>query len=184
MNTENKITSPEDILKLMSNIDYGYVNNKYEKVRNISDKIFEHDYQIQSPVELVESKIGVCWDQCELERFYFQKYLQVPFKIYYMEAKNLSQSTHTLLVYEDALKFFWFENSWFIYRGIHEFNNMDDLFKKVSENHLNSVNAECDDKTNEVNWHLLEKPEFGIDSTSFMNHAKKQPPVFTFIKNN
>jgi len=128
MNTETKINKPEAILKLMKNISYGYINNKNKRITNISDQDFEHDYRLQSPSELMASKIGVCWDQCELERFYFEKYLKLQFNIYYLEAKNQSQSTHTLLIYQTGGRFYWFENSWFKYRGIHEFDSLDFLF--------------------------------------------------------
>ena len=36
---------------------------------------FYHQYRLQSPRQVVENRVGVCWDQVELERYIFSKYI-------------------------------------------------------------------------------------------------------------
>ena len=50
----------------MNQINYGWVDkegNPHEQLQGFSE-----DYALQNPAELRESKLGVCWDQVELER--------------------------------------------------------------------------------------------------------------------
>ena len=59
-----------NIMLLLEEIEYGYkdVNNKYH---NSIDNNFSDTYKLQSPSETEESKLGVCWDQVEYERYLF-----------------------------------------------------------------------------------------------------------------
>ncbi len=171
-----------NLLNLMCDIKYGYVNKNEQKVIEISDLVFYDDYKLQSPEELIKSKIGVCWDQCELERYYFENKINKPFKIYYVEAQNKNKMTHTLLVYKYNNKYYWFENSWFQYRGIHKFETKEDLFNSVSKKHIKHCNEENkNEKTTEINWFILKKPKYNIGCIEFMNHARSGELVYNFI---
>ena len=55
----------------MEKIEYGWIdknNNKHYKL----DQSFSSDYILQNPKEMIKNQIGVCWDQVELERYYFK----------------------------------------------------------------------------------------------------------------
>lgn len=113
-----KVKTPEELLDYMEkNIEYGYVGKENNHVYSSGDVNFDHDfnteYFLQTPEQLLSSKHGVCWDQIELERFWFSKKL-IDFKTYFLvfakqAANNLP--THTFLVYKNNDKFYWFENS-------------------------------------------------------------------------
>ena len=43
-------------------------------IHNDVDDKFSEFYKLQSPDEVLKNKIGVCWDQVELERYWFKKH--------------------------------------------------------------------------------------------------------------
>lgn len=100
------IKSPEELLKLMTSIKYD----------NFTD---EKDYIVKTPYELLKSKKGVCYDQVELERVLFNR-IGFEYKTFFAYSGDVTDNpTHTFLIFEDKGKYFWFENSWQSYRGIH-----------------------------------------------------------------
>lgn len=100
------IKSPEDILKIMSFIEYDDFTN-------------EEDYIVKTPYKLLKSRKGVCYDQVELEKILFDK-ISFEYKTFFAYCGDVTDNpTHTFLVFKDKGKYFWFENSWNSYRGIH-----------------------------------------------------------------
>ena len=61
-----------DIMDIMNDIKYGYLDIN-GNIHYVIDKDFESLYKLQSPGETFNNKVGVCWDQVELERYLFDK---------------------------------------------------------------------------------------------------------------
>ena len=91
--------SENEIMKLMNKINYGWMDK--EGIKHIDDfDTFSSDYILQSPENIIKNKIGVCWDQVELERYYFNKFnfsIKTFFIVYYDD--NICP-THTFLIFE------------------------------------------------------------------------------------
>ena len=51
------------------NFNYGWVDQDGERHEGVNDG---KTYFLQSPEELMESKLGICWDRTELYRDYFK----------------------------------------------------------------------------------------------------------------
>jgi len=102
---ENKINQVKDIWDLMRPI-------KYENTTK--------NYIIKTPTEVLKSKRAICYDQVELERQEFKK-IKYKFKtfFFYDPDPNTYLPTHTVLIFKENNKYFWFENSWGKYRGVH-----------------------------------------------------------------
>ena len=68
---------PSEFLDYMNkNIEYGYLgkNDKLYKYGDINFDVDWYDnYVLQSPNQLLTNKCGNCFDQVELERFWFLK---------------------------------------------------------------------------------------------------------------
>ena len=63
------------VLNQLDDIEYGFVdNNKNIYPDNLKDwnSNFSELYHLQSPEELIKNKYEVCWDQVELERFFYK----------------------------------------------------------------------------------------------------------------
>jgi hypothetical protein len=131
----NNIKSPRELLEFMDkNINYGFVGKNGKKYLDPYSPEWNDWYNecfVQTGEEILKSKIGTCWDQVELEREWFFKH-NYKFKTYFICFDiEENHSTHTFLVYEDNNKYYWFENSWAKYRGIHEYNSIDELLESI-----------------------------------------------------
>ena len=126
------IKTPEELYNFMKdNFIYGFYNKKQNKsyIRKelnndeLYDKTLFHDYIVLSPKELLDKKIGVCYDYVEFERDWFLKH---GYKVhtYYTNIHN-----HAILIYEDNNKYYLFERSIKQFNGIHENDNIDDLIE-------------------------------------------------------
>lgn len=172
----SSITTPEELNKYMDCIEYGFMSKKDGRIDSKhkkfdDEKYFYKEYYLQSPGELLESKLGVCWDQTELERAWFNE-KGINNTIIYIEIlDNKDIPSHTFLVYETEKDFRWFEHSWDAFKGIHTFTKLRDLISTVITNHQKFNN----DTTSPVNIRLLSKaPSFHISCDEFMEYARKQ----------
>lgn len=159
---------PEEIMDFMNEIEYGWVDSYNNKNYELDDK-FSDNYKLQSPDEIRKNKIGICWDQVELERYYFKNsgYRISTYAIVYYD--NDMCPTHTFLVYEIDNKYYWFEHSWGKFKGIHKYENINDLLIDVKNKF---IKFELDNKFNENNLILREykKPKYNISVMDFYKH--------------
>lgn len=160
----------EKIMRLMSRIRYGYVdinNKKHEE----ADEEYASLYKLQSPEELSKSKLGTCWDQVELERYYFKTEginCKTYFIVYYGRHKS---PTHTFLVYRNGKKYSWFEHSWERCQGVHEYDSLKELLTDVKNTF---IKIELPKKINSDNLRLsgYNKPDYGISCGEFIRHCE------------
>lgn len=137
----------EKIMQIMDTIEYGFPDSEGNNLRFTDPKKWDEEidfYYLLTPEELLENKCGVCWDQVELERKLFNEE-NVNVKTYFIYAKDGNDlPCHTFLTYEKDSKYYWFEHSWGIYRGIHEYPTLEELLKDVKNKFLESHNIEND----------------------------------------
>ncbi len=170
-NTEKRDLSnnyEQEVMSLMNKIEYGWVDVSGKK-HNSSDEDFSDNYRLQSPTEIINSRVGVCWDQVELERFYFNDWkIQTYFIIHYDENKC---PTHTFLTYEKNQKYYWFEHSWAKFRGIYEYETKKDLLRDVKNKF---IKFELNNHFGEDNLFVYEyeKPQYHINVEEFYRHCE------------
>ena len=129
-----------DVMNMMNSIEYGYVDNDGNK--HIDDfEEFASKYMLQSPKEVVRSRVGVCWDQVELERYYFKNSYSI--KTYFIVNYDGDKCpTHTFLMFEKDNKYYWFEHSWEKFRGIHNYDCIEELLLDVRDKFINDNECE------------------------------------------
>ncbi|MDD3392026.1 MAG: hypothetical protein PHE54_00535 [Bacilli bacterium] len=159
------------IMDNMKDIEYGWVNINGVKNTEINN-LFSKSYVLQSPPELIKNKIGICWDQVELERFYFNENglnIDTYFVVHYDDDKC---PTHTLLIFYDDNKFYWFEHSWKKFRGIHMYSSLNELLVDVQDKF---IKYELNNKFNKNNLFIIKytKPKYGISVLEFYKHCEK-----------
>lgn len=159
-----------EIMEKMNEIHYGWVD-KDHNLHDEVDKNFSTQYILQSPKEVLQNKIGVCWDQVELERYYFKNNdwkIKTFFLVHYDEDKC---PTHTFLTFEKNNKVYWFEHSWEIFRGIHEYNDLKTLLFDIRDKF---IQYELNHKYNKQNLVLYEykKPKYHIEVQEFYRHCE------------
>lgn len=158
-----------EIMNLMKNIEYGWIDKNNNK-HNFVDETYSNNYILQSPNEVIKNKIGVCWDQVELERYYFKGNdwnIKTYFLVYYDGDKC---PTHTFLTFEKNNKYYWFEHSWERFRGIHEYESLKkmllDIRDKFIKHELNN-----DYVSKKLVLHEYKKPKYHISVQEFYNHC-------------
>lgn len=171
----------QKIMDIMEQIKYGFLDNNGN---NICDNVdleymFNKVYYLMSPEELLNKKVGVCWDQVELERQLFEEnnIKNETYFIYIDDKNNLP--SHTFLVYYMDSKVYWFEHSWFDEKGIHEYNNLNDLLNDVEIRFIKSRENEVQ-KGLDVHIYKYNKSNYNISCDEFYNYIFTQKKIFNF----
>ncbi len=158
-----------EILNIMQDIEYGWVDKNNIKHIEV-DNTFSDNYKLQSPQEIIKNKVGVCWDQVELERYYFKGNdwnIKTYFLVHYDGNKC---PTHTFLTYEKNNKYYWFEHSWERFSGIYEYLNLKEMLLDIKNKF---IKYELNNNYVEENLviHEYKKPKFNISVQEFYNHC-------------
>lgn len=161
--------SENEVMDLMNGIEYGWLA-KDNKIHNNDGETFSSNYILQNPKEVIMNKVGVCWDQVELERYYFKSNpwnIKTYFIVHY---DNDKCPTHTFLTYEKQHKYYWFEHAWEKFRGIHEYVSLKELLLDVRDKF---IKYELDNKyiKNNLVLHEYKKPKYHISTKEFYNHC-------------
>ena len=161
-----------EIYNILDNIQYGYI---YDGV-DISDDQYKFGecYRLLNPDYLLNIKYGVCWDQVELERKLFDdnNIYNKSYFIYINDHDGLP--SHTFMVVQDNDKYIWFEHAWYDYKGIHEYNSLDELLEDVINKFIKSHE---DIKFEELLVYEYTKPNYGITCEEFYNYLETQKLV-------
>lgn len=176
----NDIANPNELFKFMQEyINYGYLGKNGVIYQfddgNFYDAWYEN-YVLESPSEVLENKIGNCWDQVELEREWFLKHNYEIKTIYEMVKLDYDNPypTHTFLVYKDEKNNWnWFENADFNNRGIHTFSSLEDLLKYQYNKYVDLL-KKFDISKEELNEVIITeymKPEIHITAEEFLGHV-------------
>lgn len=182
MNYKN-ISTPKELLDYMSNnIKYGFVDENGMIYNNPDSNDWKENWYdkciVQDGLGLLNTKYGICWDQVELERKWFEenkykyKTLFLWFDIY-----NSDLPTHTFLIYEYETKFYWFENSFEKYRGIHSFNSEKELIDDVKNKQLEyaiSINKAIPEYYQYLKYYEYSKPIKNIHVYEYIKHVTSQ----------
>lgn len=129
---------------------------------------FKDRYYLQTPKSLLDSKVGLCFDQVELERELVTK-LDVDCRTYFIiYPDDKMDYAHSFLIYKDARKYYWIENAWLRYRGLHMYDSKDDLFDDVLSKFVETV---PDGDVRRVKMYMYDKPRAGINYTKYLSHC-------------
>ena len=157
-----------EIMNKMNEIKYGYM---YDDKNIIDDECFPSVYKLNSPNKTINGKLGVCWDQTELERYYFEKE-NINHKTYFIcDYDGTLFSTHTFIVAIINNEYYYFEHSWKDYRGIEKFNNLNELLKSIKERFTKMCKERFNKGNNIVIYEYL-KPKYNINSEEFFKNAE------------
>lgn len=157
-----------EILNLMDNIKYGWIDKNNISHSKINE-LFKENYKLQSSTEILKSKVGVCWDQVELERYYFkpnQNNIKTYFIIYINDKDN---PTHTFLTYEKDNKYYWFEHAWEQYKGIHEYISQEEMLKDIKIKFRNKYLEK--NTNNNIYLYKYNKPQKKLSVQEFITHC-------------
>lgn len=129
---------------------------------------FSDTYRLQNASDLLESKIGLCFDQVELERKLFQS-MKVSFRTYFLlyDDKLLNKG-HAFLVYKQNSFYYWFEHAWLSNKGIHEYNSKEELLHDIAKKFLQTI---PNGKMDFLKLYQYDKPRSGISFNRFLSNV-------------
>ena len=175
----NNIKTPKELSEFMKkHITYGYLG-KSGNIYHFNDEGFNEkwkdEYILENYIDVLNNKIGNCFDQVELERNWFNKN-NYEFKTIYHQVMldyDNPYPTHTFLVYKENESWYWFENAWEDMSGIHKFNTLDELLKYEYEENLKFLKTYniTQDEINKIQYFEYEKPNEHLSSIDYLNHV-------------
>ena len=158
----------ESIYKRIEKIEYGWFDKNGKKHSKISEGLAKN-YNFQSPKELEKSKIGICWEVVELTKVYLEE-KNIPYKSYFFVLPFDNFYCHSVLVCNIDDKYYWIEGSLKDYKGIHEFNSIEELvFYVLDHFYIITNNEEYD--VSKIKIYEYDKPKYGIGCVQFYFHC-------------
>lgn len=182
----NEINSPNKLLEFMSkNINYGYLGKSgrvyHYDYPDFNDKFFD-EFILQNNKDILKTLYGNCWDQVELERYWFKKKGYEIKTIYEMVKLDYNNNypTHSFLIFKDKdNNWNWFENSDFENRGIHRFNSIDELLKYQYDKYLKFLQNFniSDDEINKIIFTEFNEPVSNISASDYLEFVINSTPI-------
>ena len=74
---------------------------------------------------------------------------------------------HTFLIYKDSKKYYWIENAWYKYKGIHVYDSKDELFDDVLGKFIGTI---PNGDVKKIKLYMYDKPRFGISYAKLLSH--------------
>ncbi len=174
----NNINTVDELYEFMDNIKYGYLSNTgkvYTTLDEDFDKNWEKEYILESKDDILKTGYGNCWDQVELERFWFKKHnyeIKTIFEIVLLDYDN-DYPSHTFLVYRDGDSWCWFEHADYDNRGIHKYDSFEELIKDQYSKYLKllkTYNISIDEIDNIILTEY-DEPTMNINSEEFLEYV-------------
>ena len=124
------IQTPQELSEFMSLLEYKWMDQNYTFHKELTPNMYT-EFSLMTPQEVIENQCGICVDQVELERDWFQKHN------YQYEVLNIqifrqdSAPGHVFLIYLENNNWYWFENAWGEYQGIHSYPTKEKLIEDI-----------------------------------------------------
>ena len=153
----------------MSLIQYGWIDNNGTKHTDMTH--FAEKYMLQTPDQLLRSRLGVCWDQVELQRELFTDVGITTHSFFIVYYDGNKCPTHTFTIFEHNDKVFWYEHAWTIMRGLHEYDNLKNAISDIRNQFIDN---ELDSKYNPQNLIIYEynAPKKNLSCFDFYKHCE------------
>ena len=149
------------------NIKNGY-RDKYGRKFIEPNKKFKEEYYLQSPEEVLSNKFGIVFDQVELERELITN-IGLDSRTYFMIYNSLeNEMSHSFLVFKNGNKYYWLENAWIKYRGVHEYDKKEDLLKDVIKKFVATIK---DGDESKIRLYQFNKPNYGISYNKYVRNC-------------
>lgn len=173
MKSFEELNTPEELYSFIKkNIKYGYIGKNNKKKYLLNDPKFKEDwldeYALQTPKQILENKIAVCWDYVELARLWFDNnnFKVKTIFIAFFKPKEKTYFTHTFLMFRKNGKWQIFESSFDEIKCFKEYNSIKEAINDVINIHCNYFRVNFFTKVYEY-----KKPKFGINSLEFCDYV-------------
>ncbi|MDE5888745.1 MAG: hypothetical protein K2H20_01870, partial [Bacilli bacterium] len=84
---------------------------------------------------------------------------------------GIDDESHTFLTYKEKEKYYWFEHAWMNFKGIHEYDTMNELVKDVKEKFMSMLGKDCF-LENCLHCYIYDKPKESFTVERFYEHCE------------
>lgn len=119
------------ILEKLKEIKYGWIDKDGVIHQKAGRNFFINNYRLQTIEETLEYKVGTCWEQVELARYYLEKE-DIPVQTYlilYNEENKIAR--HSIAIAEEFGKYYLVENSWKISNSLKGYDCPEDIIVSI-----------------------------------------------------
>ncbi len=159
----NEIKTPHELMKWMNEyFEYGVLDNNGVKHTDGEGfrKANKH-WKVRSALDIIKSGVGHCYDQTELERYWFRKNGYKVKTFFVVAFYENNADAHSYLAYFDKNKWYYFEHSDYNNRGIYEFDNLQNLVKFQAKKHLEHAKEHVKSGEYSIKTTCFKKPKVG-----------------------
>ena len=112
---------------------------------------------------------SLSFDQVKYQRQILSK-MKVEHRTYLMLYQDSSLGpAHAFLLFKDSnKKYYWYENVWYKYRGIHEYNSKKEAFSDIRSKFSETIK---DFHDNKLRIYQFEKPRSGVNYIKYLSNA-------------
>lgn len=146
-------------------------------IYNIESEDFLKRYKTMNARKFEKYDGGVCWDYVVYEANWFNKYMpDIKYDVFYFEmVDDITNPTHTFLIFYYEDKVYWFESSWKSNVGVYEFLNIDQALTHITTLLINSHPKNIPIKdTFIVKFDPLDRKLRGNNCVEYMTHMSEQ----------
>lgn len=142
--------------KLLSQINYGWYDKSGKLYQGLSKSYnFKKNYRLQKTSNIIKNNHAICWELCELEREYFHN--KYPYITVFAILKNPPKNPcHTFLIFKNEDKYYFFEASWNKYKGVHPYQNIDEILDDIRNNFSDFAGPKYDPE--KISFYSYKKP--------------------------
>lgn len=169
------INTPKDLMRFLEgNLQYGftYKNKIFTEDNPNFDNEFNKHYKLRLGEDFIKSGYGVCWDFCEFERLFFIEQ-GIEHECYYLESfisREEGGPTHTFALFKQKDKWYWFEYSWYMFRGIHEYRSKEEALTDILDKYYHH-NAGI---SNNIDVYKINQITKRLDAYEFVEYCEHQ----------
>lgn len=177
--TYEEVKTPIELYRFMKeNIKYGFFSSWDKKTHSRSEinndllyeKLLFNTYSLQTPEEVLKRGYGICYDQVELERFFFETH-GYDVKTYYTPYHN-----HAFLIYRDKNQYCIFERSIKKLNGIYSKNSLEEVLNYYKKMQLKDTNID------NIKFYEYQNVEFGCGIYDFIDLVTKEEKYGSKLK--
>jgi len=164
------------VLEKMSEIEYGWVDRNGEIHRKAKKTFFLNNYHLQSIDETLGYKVGTCWEQVELARYYLEKEDVHVDSYFIMYDDDSKIARHTIAVANLYGKYWWVENAWKKLGNYTFFDSPEEILDKLIELYPRMYKIENFDY-DKIEIYKYSKPMVGLSFEEFTEYCRNQDEI-------
>ena len=66
--------------------------------------------------------------------------------MFYQDSNKELGPSHAFLIFKDNKKYYWFENAWYKYKGIHEYESLEDALNDIKYKFVATLDSFSENK--------------------------------------